>query len=321
MLPNSQRDFEFLLFDGFSNFVLSCAMEPLRDIKIRAGRRRANWSISSINGAPVFSSSGLQIIPDKPFSGDSSAKRLILVSGYSIRNQISKRLLADVRNAARSCEAIIAMDTASWVLASAGLLDGREATIHWQEFDNFVETFPKVLSTNRRFILSDKFHTCGTASGALDLILALAGDLFGPSVALDTSNMFVYSPEKISENKNPVLQLDTRISDVLTKAIDLISDNIETPLTTGQIANRVGVSSRSLNRIFKRSLQTTPGKYASEFRLKQAKYLSQETNLSLEAIASRCGYSSASSLCRSYKDAFGKTLRHGSLISDNKLNF
>ncbi len=311
MLPKPQRDFEFLLFDGFSNFVLSCAMEPLRDIKIRAGRRRANWCISSIDGAPVFSSSGLQIVPDKAFSSDSSAKRVVLVSGYNIRSFINKNLLADMRNVARNCEAMIALDTASWVLAEAGLLDGREATIHWQEFNNFADTFPKVLTTNRRFVLSEKFHTCGTASGALDLILALAGDLFGPSVAVDTSNMFVYSPEKTSENNNQALHLDTGISEVLTKAIDLIADNIETPLTTRQIANNVGVSSRSLNRVFKRNLQTTPGKYASQFRLKQAKYLSQETHLSLDQIASRCGYSSASSLCRSYKDAFSTTLRHG----------
>jgi transcriptional regulator GlxA family with amidase domain len=310
MLPKMQRDFEFLLFDGFSNFVLSCAMEPLRDIKIRAGRRRANWCISSINGAPVFSSSGLQIVPDKAFSSESSAKRVVLVSGYNIRNQIDKNLLASIRNVARNCETIIALDTASWILASAGLLDGHEATIHWQEYDNFVDTFPNVLHTNRRFIHSDKFHTCGTASGALDLILALAGDLFGPSVAMDTSNMFVYSPEKISEKVNQALHLDAGVPEVLSKAIDLITDNIETPLTTRQIALSIGVSSRSLHRVFIKNLQTTPGKYASLFRLKQANYLSQETQLSIEQIASRCGYSSAASLCRSYKNAFSKTLRN-----------
>ena len=98
-------------------------------------------------------------------------------------------------------------------------------------------------------------------------------------------------------------------SEPLAAAIDIIAETVETPLKTPEIAARVGTSERTLTRLFRRELGMSPGKYAALFRLRHAKYLAEETRLSLEDIALRCGYASAPSLCRCYKAQFGVTLR------------
>jgi transcriptional regulator GlxA family with amidase domain len=303
------HDFEFLLFEGFSNIVLSCAMEPLRDAKLRADRRRANWVVSSLDGAKVRSSSGLQIIPDKVFNPNKPAKRLFLVAGYGVREIVNRQLKDALRTAARLSQAMIALDSASWLMADAGLLDGYAATIHWQELDAFAEAFPNVDVLTSGFVKSGHFYTCGGASSVLDLMFDILSDLFGPATAFEVSNMFIYSRSNASVRANDIPNLVEQGSKTLLAALDLISDSIETPLTTASIADQVGVSPRTLNRVFIKELQTTPGKFATLFRLKQAKYLAQSTELPLENIALRSGFGSAPSLCRAYKDAFGQTLR------------
>jgi len=309
MQPAFPHDFEFLLFDGFSNMVLSCAMEPLRDARLRAGRNRANWVVSTLNGKPVESSSGLKIKPDKAFQPDAPAKRLVLVAGYGVREIADASLQAALRKSAKHCALTIALDAAPWLLAEAGLLDGQKAAIHWQEFDDFQETFPNVDVVTASFVRSGQFYTCGGANTVLALMFEMLSDMFGPVTAREASSMF------LSSRADRPLSLDDTAGFAqpgslhLLAALRVISENVETPLSNSALADRIGVSQRTLNRVFLKELQMTPGKYATYFRLRQAHYLAQSTPLTLDKIALRCGFSTAPSLCRAYKDAFGHTLR------------
>lgn len=307
-MTKAAHAFEFLLFDGFSNIALSCAMEPLRDVKLRAGRPRANWIVTSLDGDKVTSSSGLQVIPERGFSADQAGSLLVLVAGYGVRRHASARLSSQLRVAVRHCEAIIAIDSAAWLLAEAGLLDGRQATIHWQELEEFAEAFPYVDTTRRHVVKSGKYFTCGGASTVLELMLDLLGNLFGPAAALNASSMFVYSGDRTGARDTAVPSLPAMASPLLKSAVELMAENIRTPLSKMAIAAELGVSERTLHRAFQSELQATPGRFAANLRLKQAEYLSKSTALPLEQIALRCGYASASSLCRAYKAAFGESL-------------
>lgn len=308
MLPESIHDFEFLLFEGFSNIALSCAMEPLRDVKLRAGRKRANWIVTTLDGERATSSSGLQIVPNSTFQADRPSKRLVLVAGYGVRNITNPDLRAKLRIAARQCEAVVAIDAAAWLLADAGLLDGHVATIHWQDLKEFAEAFPAVATTSDHFVKSGKYYTCGGASTVLELMFDMLSSLFGPATAFDASNMFVYSDKRAPGATKSAPNLSVRGSPMLVKAVELIAEDIQFPMSTSEIAKHIGVSSRTLHRTFLSELHVTPGKFRSRFRLKQAEYLAASTDLSLEQIALRCGYASASSLCRAYKGVFEETL-------------
>ncbi|UWQ64970.1 GlxA family transcriptional regulator (plasmid) [Leisingera caerulea] len=309
MQPKSPPIFEFLLFDGFSNMVLASAMEPLRDVRMNSGQEVAGWRVSTLDGAPVTSSSGLQITPDGAFSEDQGSRTLVLVAGYHVREQVTPALLTRLRSAVRRAEQVLALDTAAWLLAAAGVLDGHTATIHWQELEAFTETFPKVEVSTARFVRSGPFLTCGGASTALDMMLSLIQDLYGSAAAFGASTMFVYDPSRQSGLNRGAARLEQKGSPKVLKAANLMAETIETPLSTAALAKRVSLSERTLARAFQRELGMTPGKYYKMLRLQHARYLSEETHLSLEQIALRCGFSSASSLGRSYSGQFGRTIR------------
>ncbi|WP_259812137.1 GlxA family transcriptional regulator [Aliiroseovarius crassostreae] len=309
MSPTQVSNFEFLLFDGYSNMVLASAMEPLRDVGLRALSATLSWSISTLDGQSVRSSSGINVTPDHAFDPAVENRTLVLVSGYRFRDLTNSTLLANLRQACRNADKVLALDTATWLLASAGVLDGHLATIHWQELDALKDHFPRVKADKARYVRSGKFITCGGASTALDMILDLIGETYGAAAAFDASSMFVYDLARQSEQGRGARKLRENGSPQILMALNVMAENVETPLTTFEIAKQVGLSERSLNRAFSREIGITPGKYFQMFRLQRARNLAEETNLSAEQIALRCGYSSAASLVRSFQDAFGQSIK------------
>ncbi len=309
MSPNTNLDFEFLLFEGFSNMVLASALEPLRDVKMRGINEGLNWQVSSLDGNRVTSSSGLNVMPDGQFDPSKTDRFLVLVAGYHVHEQITPDLLQKTRLAARNSSMILAVDAATWILASAGLLDGHKATIHWQELETFAEGFPKIEVSTARFVRSGRYITCGGASTALDMILSLIQEHFGAAAAFDASTMFIYDPGRQNEMGRGAVRLREQGSPKLLAALDVMAENIENPLTTFELAERSSLSERSLNRLFQRELGLTPGKYYRLFRLKRARTLAQDTQLSQEQIALRCGFASGVSLSRSFRAEFGVSIQ------------
>lgn len=309
MSPIKPHIFEFVLFDGFSNMVLASALEPLRDVKLRSIEAQVLFQVVTIDGEQVQSSSGLTVCPDGAFDPSSTKnKTLVFVAGYHVRDQATKSICADIRTASRQAQTIIALDTASWLLAAAGVLDGHTATIHWQELDAFKEAFPHVDASTARFVRSGPFISCGGASTALDMILDLINLWFGPAAAFEASNMFIYDPARQNEMGRGAERLKDKASPKLLAALDVMAEFIEAPLTTFELAQKVSMSERTLNRTFQKELGMTPGVYYRLFRLQRARHLIEETNLSQEEIAIRCGFSSGASLARSFQSAFGLSL-------------
>ncbi|WP_170479795.1 GlxA family transcriptional regulator [Ruegeria arenilitoris] len=302
------EQFEFLLLEGFSNMVLASALEPLRDVRLRSTTADLDWEVTTLGGETIQSSSRLRVSPDRPFDPEVTSGTLVIAAGYHVREHITRQMVAKLRKAARKAKRVIALDTAAWLLAEAGVLDGHNATIHWQELDAFQEAFPNVSVSNARFVKSGNILTCGGASAALDLMLELIKELFGPAAAFDAYSMFLFDPARRQTATNVAKPLSDRGSPKLLEALNVIAENVEQPLTTFELARQVAISERSLNRVFSVELGMTPGKYYRLYRLQHARYLVQETRLSVEQIAMRCGFSGASSLGRSFLREFGKPI-------------
>ncbi len=311
MLPYRTHHFDFLLLDGFSNMVLASAMEPLRDVQMRSIDAGLSWRITTLDGAPAISSSGLKMTPDGVFDETRRDETLVLVAGYIPRAQITPQVLARIRQAVRTAEQVIAIDGASWILAEAGVLDGFSATVHWQDFDAFTEAFPSVNVSPSRYVRSGKFITSGGASSVMDLFLDLIGERFGPTAAFEASTMFQYDPFAQSARQSGPMRLRNRGSATVLSALDAMVEHIETPLSTQDLARHASVSERTLNRVFLQELGITPGKYYQMLRLQRARYLAEETPMPLDQVALRCGFSSASALGRAFASAYG--LRLGDL--------
>lgn len=308
-MQKAHEKFEFLVLDGFSNMVLASALEPLRDVKMRALFARLDWEVTTFNGSSVTSSSNLKLSPDRCFSADQTTGTLVVVAGYRMREQITKQMVSTIRQATRNARRVLALDTASWLLAKAGLLDGHEATIHWQELEAFEEAFPNVKTSRARYVATGPFMTCGGASTALEMMLELIQETFGPAAAFDASSMFIFDAARQKDHRRGAAQLKKRGSPKLLDALNIIAENVEHPLTSAQLAERVATSERTLNRAFSKELGMTVGKYYKLYRLQHARYLAQETHLGTDQIAVQCGFSCASALRRSFSNEFGRPIR------------
>ena len=303
--------FGFLLFDGFSNLVLANAIEPLRAANQLSGRDLFRRSLLTVSGEAAFSSSRIVIRPDRRLADSGALDILFVIAGYDFRDRCTAEALSALSLAAARARFVAGLDTGSWLLAAAGLIDGRQATIHWQELDAFAEAFPNVEVSSDRFVFDGRAVSSGGATAVLDLMLRLIRERCGDALTFDVMNLFIYDIERAYERpyRGARSRRIVELSPKLISAMTLMRQNLETPLPIPEIALKVASSPRSLARVFQREFTMSPGRYYQLVRLKAAQRLVEETTLGVAEIAVRTGFSSAATLSRAFSRHFDTTIR------------
>jgi transcriptional regulator GlxA family with amidase domain len=301
----------FLVFDGFSNMVLASAIEPLRAANTLSGRRLFDFALLTIDGGPALTSSGLSIRPDATADAAPPLDALFVVCGYDARAFAVPRVLSAIRRLARRTPVVAGLDVGAWLLAAAGLLDGRRATVHWQELEAFGEAFPAVTVSTERTVIDGDRITAGGATTVMDLMLRLIRDHGGAALAFDVTNMFVYDVELAGRHgQRGALSVPFAArAPQLVKAIAEMRRTAAAPLPIRKIADAAASSPRTLERLFGRELGVSPGKYYQMVRLAVARSLVEETALSATEVAERTGFSSAATLSRAFSAHFGASIR------------
>ena len=301
-------DVSILLYDAFSNMVLACLLEPLRVVRDQTGAD-IRWRILTENDAPVTSSSGLIVSPEDMSKSADGSELIILVGGDTFR-EAKPGSNTRALNKLLQGKTVIAADTGAWVLARAGLLNDRKATLHWQLLDEFAEEFPGVHVQPDRYILDGQFWTCGSAAAALDVMLQYIRDRFGAAAAFDAGAMFLHDNSRRHGASYPDQALSHAVSPILRRVLAAMSEALETPVAIPALARNANVSERSLRRLFLKELQTTPGRYYLHLRLSRARELIRFSRLERAEIALRCGFANATTLARSIERNFGAEPKH-----------
>ncbi|MFT3688481.1 GlxA family transcriptional regulator [Paenirhodobacter sp.] len=291
----------FLLFDGFSNMVLSCLLEPLRAVRDQA-QADIRWQVLTPGNRPARSSSGLTIAPDGRAEAPGPVDILVIVSGYGFRDHAVPANLRLISGLARLAPVVICADAGAWLAAAAGLLHERRATAHWAMLAEFAEAFPDTTLSTDRYVMEGRIWSCGGASSALDLILAVISDRFGPANAFLASMMFVH-------DSGAPRRLEGKGTEKLRQIVNLMVETIEHPLPLPQIAAQAGVSCSKLDRLFRSELGQSPGRYYQLLRLSRARDLATGSSFDLREIALRCGYSDAAALAKAFRHAYGHSIR------------
>ncbi|WP_375688601.1 GlxA family transcriptional regulator [Pseudooceanicola sp. LIPI14-2-Ac024] len=293
----------FVLFPGFSNMVLANAVEPFRAACDMSGRPLFDWRIATIDGAPVKSSSELWIQAEAALAEVPPGDALVLVAGYGAREEAARRAVRTaVRQAARKASFVVGLDMGAWILAAAGLLQGRRATVHWHEVDAFAEEFLDVDVVAENFVIDGDRLSAGSATSAMALILDMIRDTAGDALAYDVSTLFIYDDAERRRADSGAL------SPQLGRAVRTMLKTIEEPLPLSEIADQAGVSLRTLDRMFERELGVSAGAYYRSVRLSHAQSLATATDMKAKAIATRTGFASSATLSRAYKAHFGQTM-------------
>jgi len=301
----------FLLVHNFSMMAFASAVEPLRSANRMADRSLYEWRVYSVDGQPVEASNGIPVLPDAPMSDLDREKIVAVVAGVDVQKFEDERVLGFLRRASRQGRAVGALCTGSHVLAKAGLLDDRRCTIHWENLGGFTEEFPEIeVSSDLYEIDRDRF-TCSGGTASLDMMLHLIGRQHGQALANQVSEQFIH--DRIREpHDHQRMELRARIGVSHPKLIAVISEmesNLEEPLTQTDLAERAGLSTRQLERLFRKYLQATPTRYYLTLRLQRARQLLTQTSMSILSVALACGFVSASHFSKCYRECFGRTPR------------
>jgi len=308
---------DLLLLPEFSNLTLAAAVEPLRAANRAAGQTLYAWRLLSPDGKPAVSSSGLPVAPACALPAAADTPVLFVVASYNAERHCTRALVATLRRLhARGCQ-FAGLESGSYVLAKAGLLDGYRATTHWEDLDDLATRYPAVTVVPDRFVVDRDRFTSGGATPCLDLVLNLIRAQHGYGLALDVASAFIYDQERLPSDPQRIVSVG-RLSwqePRLARAIRLMEDHLEQPLGVARIAARLGLGVRTLERLFAGHLGITPGRYYRLLRLNAARRLLAHSDRSITEVAVRCGFASGSSLARALRSAFGRppgALRRGS---------
>ncbi|MFW5970265.1 MAG: GlxA family transcriptional regulator [Halofilum sp. (in: g-proteobacteria)] len=306
--PEIQR-IGVLLVPGFPMMAFSSAVEPLRAANLISGQPLYQWHLLSPDGEPVRASNGIPVVPDAPMCEAPTLDAIFVCSGLDPQSFEHPRAFAWLRDRAQTGTRIGALSTGTFALARAGLLDGFRCTTHWEHLPALAEAWPDLEVTGGLFEIDrDRFTSAG-GTAAMDLILHLIANDHGNDLAAAVSNNFLHGRIRAPADRQPMtdqVRLRARAPKLAT-AIDLMQVNVEQPLSTADIAARIGISRRQLERLFQLHRQCTPSEYYMKIRLEHARVLLLETGLSLLNVALASGFVSQSHFGACYRAHFGHT--------------
>ena len=297
------------VLSGVSLMTVASTVEPLRAANRVSGRTVFDWRLVSADGAPAAATAGIDIPVSGRFDADTIDGLFVLVAGFGAYDVRDRRLIAGIHRAARRAEAVYGVEAGAWLLARTGLLDGRAATTHWEDLEDFAAAYPMVDVRPDRYVRDGTIFTAAGASPAFDMMIDVVRTYAGPAIALDVASVFIYEASRGAGDAQAFVSLgraegrDRR----LVEAIRIMESRIDRPVTIAAIARRLGISARALELIFRREVGLAPGAYFLMLRLNAARRLVVDTRLSFADIAGRTGFSSAASFSRAFRRAFQRS--------------
>ena len=307
----SAQKIGFLLLDQFSLLAFASAIEPLRAANRQSGKQIFEWMVASPNGINSVASNGVEVQTNTDPEHLKNCRMVFVCAGVNVRNNTNKAILNLVRRLDRNGAIIGAICTGTYVMAAAGLLDGRRCTIHWENIDGLAEEFQDLNLTTDLFEIDGNRVTCSGGTASLDMMLNLISQSHGAQLAAEISDQFIH--DRIREpTDRQRMELRSRIGvshPKLLAVVKTMEDNLEEPLPQTTIARETSLSTRQLERLFRKYLNTTPTRYYLNLRLGRARHLLRQTSMSILSVALACGFVSASHFSKCYRERYDRTPR------------
>jgi transcriptional regulator GlxA family with amidase domain len=306
---DGQEPIGFLLVPQFSMMALMSAIEPLRVANRLAARPVFSWRTYSVDGEAAESSNGMKVVVGgsaQTLAAD-PPPTLFVCAGFEPERYETKALLALLRRLARAQVIVAALDTGAHILAKARLLSGARVTMHWEAASAFAEEFPDITVTDELFEVDAARITCAGGTAAMDLMLDMISTKHGAALAIAVSEQFMHARIRDrGERQRPATAYRLRTTDRrLVKTVELMERHLDEPVEVEDLAAKARLSTRQIERLFRRHLRTTPTLYYLKLLLERARQLLRQTDMSVVDVGAACGFASASCLSRSYKVHFG----------------
>ncbi|HEX9448780.1 MAG TPA: GlxA family transcriptional regulator [Dongiaceae bacterium] len=304
----------FIVLPDFSNLGLALAIEPLFLANWLSQRHLFDWSVLSVDGLSVKASNGMRVPVDGAIGETADFETAIVLASFNVKQHAEdQRVIGWLRRMSRFGITLGAIETGSEILAAAGLLDGYQAAVHWDNLDGFRERYPDVEAVAQLYTIARDRLTCAGATAILDMMLRWItqigdSDLGSESgLAGEIAQHLLMSNRRppIQEQGAPYIEKDAVSNQAVSRALTIMQETIEDPITCGDLAARVGLSQRQLQRHFQRHRGTTIAREYLLLRLARAHKLLQQTDLPVTEIAISAGFASLENFSRIYRQIFG----------------
>jgi len=307
--PKEPKRFVFVLLDKFTLLSFASAIECLRIANRMAEEELYTWVLTGDSDDVITCSAGVRFNLDFPLSELTREDVVLVCGGVDVQKAATKRMLNWLRREARKGLRMGGLCTASYVLARAGLLDGKRATIHWENHDSFLEEFEDVTLTKSVFVIDGNRMSTAGGTSSIDLMLNIIADDHGEKLANAVADQQIYSSIRTDQDTQR-LSVPTRIGvrhPKLSQVIQMMETNIEEPISPATLARDVGMSTRQLERLFRRYLSRSPKRYYMELRLQKARNLLMQTDMTVINVALACGFASPSHFSKCYRAHYNTT--------------
>lgn len=300
---NSPRsEFNFVLIPGFSLLSLAAFTEPLRCINAFLNKDRYSWHLLSETGREVTSSIGSRVAVDGGLELASAKSAIVVVGANAGLVAASERLSRWLCRMGRFGALMASAGNASYILASAGLLNGHRVAVHRAYIESFMERFPNVDARCGLYEIDRNRLSCAGESACLDAIVCFL-------TASESDDVITALCASLLQNRirhsTDCQSFRTARNIHLRQALEIMESEMEEPLCIEGIARRIGRSRRQLERLFHRHLRRSPVAYHRDMRLDKARDLILNTTMRTISISTACGFASQQSFSRAYRARFG----------------
>src|SRR6202051_1541418 len=294
----------------FPDFQLLDAAGPISvfEIAARFAGQSPSIKVLAVTPVPVRSSSGIEMLA-RGLKPSGAITTLLVAGGEGVEAAARcEKTLAFVRAIARRGVRLASVCSGAYILAEAGLLDGRRATSHWQRTRHFLKAYPNVkLEPDQIFVRDGNIWSSAGITAGIDLSLAMIAEDYGDEIAQQTARQLVlYHRRSGGQSQfSSLLELKApagRFGALLAWA----REHLHAPLTVEDLAEQAGMSSRHFTRAFIAETGTTPSKAVERLRIEVARQRVQSSSEAIELVAQSTGFRDPERMRRAFIRAFGQ---------------
>ncbi|MBV8957134.1 MAG: GlxA family transcriptional regulator [Actinobacteria bacterium] len=255
----------------------------------------------------VRASSGLELMASPLDKGRGAIDTLMVAGGLGTRGAMrDAALISWIRRAAKRSTRVTSVCSGAFLLAEAGLLDGRKATTHWEQCDRLARRFPTVdVDADPIFVKDGNVYTSAGVTAGMDLALALVEDDHGPALALDVARQLVLFMKRPGSQSQFSGHLTAQLADrqPLRELQGWLGDHLDEDLSVSALAERVNMSTRTFARAFRAEVGTTPADYVEQLRVGAARHWMETTDRAIPEVARACGFGTTETMYRAFNRA------------------
>lgn len=311
-LPSIRPLVVAVAYDGLCTFEFGIAVEIFGLPRPELGENWYRFAVASVDEGELRATGGIRLVADGGLTLLAQADTIIIPGWRGAESPVPETLCQALREAnARGCR-IMSICSGVFVLAAAGLLDGKRATTHWRYTPLLRERYPtiEVLEDALYYHEGNVLTSAGSAAG-IDLCLHLVRLDYGTDIANNVARRLVVQPHRDGSQSQQIARpvARSRESQRLGQVFDYLHSQLAAQHSVASLAKRAGMSPRTFLRRFDEATGTTPARWILQERLARARTLLANAELSMEEVAAQAGFATPASLRHHFRQRFALSPR------------